>query len=318
MFKTAYDTLPCRMYRMDEIYKNLQIAISGNDPAIVDAIPASFATGQSHAEITVRSLFVIDGIVNLPLFAHPIAIPMLDSNNAKIFSVATDARDVTKRDYDSGWKVTVQAEFNLLRTRLLMQSRWLANILAGAVTAPVQNFPMRIYSRWLADALARRFNLDLDAAVRVQALAAFMYMSMHHSAKELRDYELVDIAMKISRGVNIPTTIVSEVLDDIGFFDNVEEFCDALVTRVPSSRIDGLNPVVLYGIVKGSWFGKNASELVSVAIEHPPTFDALIHAAAGSSTLQRTILGTLVKAELRDREALAFVEQINHLIIGKE
>ena len=318
MFKTAYDTLPCRMYRLDEIYKNVALAIVGSDQAIVNAIPATFATGQNHAEVTIKSLFVIDGAVNIPLFAHPIAIEEMDSSHHKHYSVVSDARDVTKRDYDSGWKVSVQGEFNMLRTRLILQSRWLANLLCDATTAPVQNFPKRIYSRWLADALARRFNLDLDAAVRVQALAAFMYMSMHQVNKEIKDYEMVDIAMKIGRGVNIPTNIVSEVLDGANYFENVEEFCDNLVTRVPSSRIEGLNPVVLYGIVKGSWFGKNASELVSVAIEHPPTFDALIHSAAGSSALQRTVLGTLVKGELRDREALAFVEKINHAILGKE
>ena len=98
----------------------------------------------------------------------------------------------------------------------------------------------------------------------------------------------------------------------------MEEFCDELSQRVGSSRLDGLNPVVLYGIIKGSWFGKNASELVSVAIEHPPTFDALIYAAASTSSLQRTILGTLVKGELRDREAMSFVEKINHLMLDKQ
>lgn len=318
MFKTAYDTLPGRVYQMDDVYKKLQMAIAGSDEALVDAIPPSFATGQTHAEITVRSLFVIDGAVNLPLFAHPVALPAVDNNSQKIYNVVTDARDVTKRNYDSGWKVTVQGEYNLLRTRLILQARWLANSLAGATSAPVQNFPMRIFSRWIADALARRFNLDLDVTVRVQALAAFMYMSMHQEIKELNDYNMVDIAMKIAQAVNIPTAIASEALDGLSYFDNIAEFCDTLITRTGSSKIDGLNPVVLYGIVKGSWFGKNASELVSVSIEHPPSFDALIHAAAGSSTLQRTILGTLVKAELRDREALAFVEKINHAILGKE
>lgn len=317
MFKSPYDTLPCRMYRNDEIYKAVQMMIASGDPALPKVGGPMFATSQSHQEVTVGSHFVIDGAVNLPLFAHPIVIENLNDGKVVFYNVVADARDVTKRGYESGWKVTSQSEFNLIRTRLILEARWLMNSLSGAQTAPVLNFPMRMFSRWIGDALARRFNMDLDATVRVQAIAAFMYMSMHHGDTEIKDYELVDMAMKISRGINVPTAIVSEVLQDITFFSNVEEFCDALLTRVGSSKLDGLNPVVLYGIIRGSWFGKNASELVSVAIEHPPTFDALLHAAAGSSTLQRTLLGTLVKAELRDREALAFVETINHAILEK-
>lgn len=318
MFKTAYETLPCRMYKMDEVYKNIQLALAGRDVALVDNTPVQFATGQTNAEVTVRGIMVIDGAVNIPIFAHPVALEEPSGANSKHWVVATDARDVTKRSFDSSWKVTTQSEYNMIRTRLILQTRWLTNIISGATSAPIQNFPMRIYSRWMADAMARRFNLDLDSAVRVQALAAFMYLSMHHEMKEIKDYELPDIAMKIGRGVNIPVNIVAEVIEGISYFDNVEEFCDNLITRIPSSRLEGLNPVVLYGIVKGSWFGKNASELVSVSIEHPPTFEALLYAAAGSSALQRTILGTLVKAELRDREALAFIEKINHATINKE
>lgn len=318
MFKTAYDTLPCSMYKMDEIYKGISLAIAGNDRAITPAILPQFSSGQQHQDVTVSSMFLIDGAVNIPLFAHPILIDSSANSKVLIYTAVSDARDVTKRDFDNGWKVTAQSEFNFIRARLIMQSRWFSNILSGAKSAPAQNFPMRVFSRWLADALARRFNLDLDAAIRVQALAAFMYISMHNSDKELKDYEIIDISMKISRGVNIPSGVVAETLADIHYLDNVSDFCDALITRVVNSRLEGLNPVVLYGIIKGSWFGKNASELVSVAIEHPPTFDALIHAAAGSSTLQRTILGTLVKGELRDREALAFVESVNRLILDKE
>ena len=316
MFNSAYETRPCTMYRMDEVYKSLQLALVSNDSAITRPVPHIFATGQGHEDIIAIPHMVVDGAVGIPIFVHPVVIelPSQDKKH-KAVEIVVDGRDVTKRDYNDNWKPTVYGEYSFLRTRLALQARWSANILATEHGAPTHHFAMRIYARWITDLLSRRFNLDLDNAVRTQALAGFMYLSMHQPKKELKDYDMVDIAMKISRACSIPTAIASEVLTDLEYFSNVEDFTDAISTRIPSSRVSDLTPVVLYGILRGSWFGKNASELVSVAVEHPPTFDALIHAAAGSSSLQRTVLGTLVKAELRDRDAESFVQGINALII---
>ena len=318
MFNTAYETLPCRMYRMDEIYKAVAMATVNGNGSVRATVSSQFTQTQDHKDLSVTTSLLVDGTPNIPLFAHPIVITNHANAKTVHHDVVIDARDVTKIGYDGDMKIVSLSEYNLQRARVILQSKWTMNIGAGALSAPVHNFPMRVFSRWIADALARRFNLDLDASVRVQALAGFMYMSMHNTTKEFPEYELVDIAMKVSRAVNIPTNIAAEVLNHPAYFSSVEEFCDELSQRVGSSRLDGLNPVVIYGIIKGSWFGKNASELVSVAIEHPPTFDALIYAAASTSSLQRTILGTLVKGELRDREAMSFVEKINHLMLDKQ
>lgn len=318
MFKSAYDTLPCRVYKMDDIYKGLEMAIAGNNPAVHSLGPVMIAQDMSSIDRHSNISILIDGLPNMNLFAHPVVITMYDNTkNPSIYSIS-DARDVTKVDFSGQMKVTSPAEFNLIRARTYLQAKWVLALESGITSLPIHSFPLRIFARWIAESLTRRFNLDLDASLRVQAIAGFMYLSMHQEKKDLEPHDLVDISVKIGRSVSVPVNIVSEVLDGIGYFENVVDFCDELTQRVGSSHLDGLNPIVLYGIIRGAWFGKNASEMVAVSIEHPPTFDALIYAAASTSSLQRTNLGTLVKAELRDKEALSYVEKVNGLILNKE
>lgn len=315
MFNTAYETLPCRSYPMGEITNALQRADVGGQGSIREIIRPAFSTTTDHKDLTMRTAVVLEGTPGIGIFAHPIVIEMLGSN---IFKAMVDARDVTKLDYNGEMKVSSQPEFNLIRGRVILQSKWSMGYIAGLESLPYHSFPMAIFADWISDSLARRFNLDLEAAVQVKALAAFMYLSMHQRKKEFQDYELVEIVTKIGHVTNVPVNMVNEVISEPIYFDDINDFCEAVATRIPRSRLADLNPVVLYSIIKGSWFGKNSAELAAVAVEHPPTFDALVYAAASVSSFQRTILGGLVKQELRNRDALTFVEKINKIILDKE
>lgn len=315
MFNTAYETLPCRSYPMDGVSKALALALVGSGTGVQDIRSVQVAANVDAKDMYMRTAIVTDNVTNVGIFAHPVVIQTHRDNE---YSTITDARDVTKVEYDGGYKITSVPEYNFIRARAILQAQWSLSFIGGMVSNPYHNFPMAIYANWISDSLTRRFNLDLEASVRVKALAAFMYLSMHQRKKEFEEFLLVDIAMKISRVTKVPTNIVSEVIDTPIYFSDVDDFCGALATRVNSSRIDDINPVVLYSIIKGSWFGKNAPEIAAVAVEHPPTFDALTYTAASVSSFQRTILGTIVKQELRDREALAFVEKVNGLILEKE
>ena len=310
MFKSPYDTLPCRFYKLDHIVQVLQVMHQSQDPALIGIGTSAIVQGPDGHDYAHYSHVVVDGAPPLDYFSHPITF-----TTDILVETIGDARDTTKMDYSQNFKITSQAEYNLIRARVILQSNWLTAIAHG--DAPIHGFPMEIYANWLADALTRRFNLDLDASVRVRALAAFMYISMHKATKEFEEHELVSLSLRIASTISVPANIVTEVLTDPIYFSNVEDFCDAVTTRITTSRLDGLNPTVLYGIIKGSWFGKNAAELVQVGVEHPPTFDALCYAAGTTSSLQRTLIGTIVKRDLKSKDAIGFIEKISRLIIGE-
>jgi len=316
MFNTAYETRPCRSYQMNEIGNALQRAIAADDPAIHRVTRSSFATGTDGKELTFSTAMVVDGASGVGLFAHPTVTANQMTSN--YYMTLVDARDVTKVDYHLNLKVTSQPEYNLIQARAILQTKWSTGFYAGLNSLPYHAFPMSIYADWISDALTRRFNLDLEASVRVKALAAFMYLSMHQRNKEMEDYDLIPIATKIAAVTNTPANIVSDVISVPLYLADIDDFCDAVSTRIQSSRLEDINPVVLYSIIKGSWFGKNSAELAAVAVEHPPTFDALVYAAGSVSSFQRTLLGGLVKQELRNRDALSFIQKINNLILDKE
>ena len=105
MFNTAYETLPCRMYRMDEIYKAVAMATVNGNGSVRATVSPQFTQTQDHKDLSVTTSLLVDGTPNIPLFAPPIVITTHADAKIVHHDVVIDARDVTKIGYDGDMKI---------------------------------------------------------------------------------------------------------------------------------------------------------------------------------------------------------------------
>jgi hypothetical protein len=320
MFHTAYDTEPCRVYNLNELSRNLLASIESNDPSCRPLIKPLIAQDVHHKDVIVKTFGLSEGTPNIPMFTHPLVLDsLLKHAGSPVHYVTSDVRDSTDVDYHGNLKIKSIVEYNANRCRAILQGKWTLGIKAGVKEMPVNNFAMRLYSRWIGETFAQKLRCDIETTMRVKAIAAFMYYSMHQSKEEVTESELLQLSMKIGGAIRVPSNYVMEVLSDQLYLKDVKEFAALLGTGALSSRMEDVNPLVIYSSLRGTWMAlKNAAETVAVAIEHPPTFEALLYSAATTSALQRSALGTMVKEELRDKDALAFVERITRIIADVE
>lgn len=315
MFKTAYDTSACVYYRsLDDIQKVLGQVLAIQDDTTETLSVAGPITDRQGHPASYHACVLIDGVLDIPYFAHPMVITSL--GGMPIHHVISDARDSTRRDPMGGFKVTSLSDYSFTRIRTILQMRWLIDF-SQSSSASYQAFAIDIYSRWISETIARRFNLDITQTMQVKAIAGFMFISMHKQDKEIQDYERPELQMYITKNCKVPTTVMATLQMD-NYIDDVKEFCEILSSQLDTNRLAGLNPATLFGLMKGSWFGKNAGEIVNVSLEHPPTFNGLIYAAAGSPSFQKTSLGKLVKENLKSNEAGSFIHSIAQLINNKD
>lgn len=266
-----------------------------------------------------KLFMVIDGNALIPLFEHPMTV-QLDSSLA----IVGDLRGTVS--IDNGGRISVRSmptfEFN--RTRLTLQRNWMAgDVWSGTDSALVPDtsdrsildYPCVIFSRWLSETLTRRLGLAIDTQLRVQVLAAFHYISMHkhYTGEPVNAMELVGVVRKIQTATRVPPEAISEMIDDLPFHRNIADFIRNIVERTGSPRLEGMDVASLFSFLKGSWSGRNPSEIISTALEYPPLFMTMAYMGLKEPGFKSTNIGTLCKMEARNTAAVSFIETIQRI-----
>lgn len=240
--------------------------------------------------ITNESSFVTHGIdpkdTQTPAFTHPIFLEYLD-----IPVWALDIRPYTRINTQKEVNLVNPVEYNFQVHRLILNDLFknTPQRLMG-----LGDFHVLIFIRWLTQTLVKRFGLDPATQVNVSTITMMYWYSL------LRDTDLEDqdhrlLAQKLSRITAIPTHMSLSILEQINRIPDLSAYCSALQQFSGSARLDNINPAFIYAALGGSWFGLNVKELVAVAVEHPPTFCAMIGAAIETRTYQKTGIGMLVR-----------------------
>ena len=138
-------------------------------------------------------------------------------------------------------------------------------------------------------------NLDPSSQIKVSIIAGYFYLTLFRD-EEIDHNDRIKLASQVSRATrNLDTEQCLEVIEDLPEMKNVHEFIETMVEVVDSSRMKKFNAGLLYSIIGGGWFGANAREVMAVAVEHPPTFIALVHAAINDRSYRRSLFAKMVQ-----------------------
>lgn len=212
-----------------------------------------------------------------------------------------------------------QVEFILLRARL--------ELLMYKDDIALRSFnplPIQTWCRMLSDGISRRCNLGLADLPRLSIIAAIYYFSLFESrSKEERwdENEWLRVVNKIASQARLPADIIMEVWDG-RIIKNIAQFVEAVKEVIGKSSVDVLNVALLYGIVGSYRIGANMRETMAVALEHPPTFVAMVSMASrhrANDQMYNTVR-TLSRGGVGDQmnKSLARMFDDAHLILRKD
>lgn len=295
---TSYDTTLGSAIPVSKIADKIVSAIK-QDPKILELTLGMPGVGH-------RSIFITDETASepeVPLYAHPIQVIYRDTTY-----IATDLRlCLTKRPHrdhdhvsngDVEARVRDQKEYRFAKSRHAMQLLWAdgeVNEMGNAT-----RWAAVLFGGWLADSLQRAMALNFQEVEEVRVVAMMYYFSLfsQDGERETIDRNLIHV----TKAVRLDSRMVFEIWDRAS---RIEDFqygqldttglVKMLSVGVTGGRLRDLSVVLFLNIIRNSWYGNNAKEILTVALEHPPTWLALAYAALNDRSYKTTAISRVAE-----------------------
>ncbi len=322
IFKTAYDTLVGRNLNITAIQADIEKGIISDNLALNNAGIVSTQTDNFNSRATMVKPIGIMGnchsALKIPFFSNPMLVTKVrghDFSNEEF--LAMDYRSFTIPTGPdscalSNTKIRSRGEYDLAFFRHILSLDWITN---GASSQKTNfKFAGFIFSRWITQILTQRFNLYFDEALIVQIITSFYYQSLFEPESTFTEQDKQKFAIHTIKTTKARPDMVFKIFDKITEMRGIEDYCKNIFTILENIKLKDLTAPLLITITGNSWFGINSKEILSIALEYPPTFIVLVYTAAISKSYSRTILGDLVHKQSKAADAKEFTQNFESLI----
>lgn len=247
----------------------------------------------------------------------PVLTQYLDLEGKNAPNLVIDARKYMTYDHRSDtYRLTTENDYSFLCNRVIL------NLVAmregmGALNR-FGDLPCRVFSRWITLTLSQRYNLPVEHQLNLLVLTAYYYYALINPALVETPEKRVDLAGVISRVTGVPSPNVVTISDAITEMPTTAEgYCKLISERSGSLRFERFGYIDLFNFMAGSWIGLNSRETVGVALEHPPTFIAMIYASITERSFRKARFVDRVNTDGRRPELAQFAQMVNRIIIDE-
>lgn len=239
-------------------------------------------------------------------FSHPMVFETNDDDlpSEEYRGVVFDARGIAKfNEAKEELQTTAEYEYASLRAKILYYA-WMDHHQDDLRV--IGDFAGEVFALLLAENIGRRMNLSEEQQRLLQIAAAFYYLRLYENLDwneehaPLTDEEiLMDYGRRVSRLTRASVKDVMDLIENQYAPYDLPSFISFVQSAIEGVRLEKLSVGSLFTMLGGIWFNSNASEHVAVALEHPPTFMAMLYMAINNRGYQKTILAKV--AERLDR-----------------
>jgi len=172
-----------------------------------------------------------------------------------------------------------------------------------------------VYSRWIAEGIAKRHGLNPSDQLRFGIIAAFFYISLFKEDPTFTSEELNKNSQLISKALYAPIDMCFEIADQLLPMRSVKDLCAMATSILTTSRLEKFNAGLLFNDLMSSWYGSgNAREVVAVALEHPPTWIAMLNSALNERTYRNSTISKVAIANDKNGAGKVFTMNVRNLI----
>lgn len=220
---------------------------------------------------------------DIPPFNHPII-------NVEYKWIALDLRAVTKLTPDKeSYELKSDGEYSLLLQRFILTGMWFTGKQASIYTL---KFPHFAYAGWLSDNLVKRFGLDLSNQIQLRVLALIYYAKLF--SNDFTDEDFHKLSIRLKEDIIVPE-LLQDIYSKIKKLDTIDDFCTACYDVTGNIRLKNLDYSVLMTVISNNWVGLNGKELVLLALDHPPTWIALVYSSLTQRSFKKNYITTVTE-----------------------
>ena len=240
-----------------------------------DGVKAFFITGFFDSES------------RIPLFTHPISILNIRDINYLCTDLRLFVRKGTSPD-DVTTGIRNLTEYNFAKSRAVLNLIWMAGGV-GQVKNNLQ-FAGAVFAAWLSQTIGKAFALDFKDQTVVSIITSIYYQGLFSNATEWTEDDKLKMASHTINATKAPSDLVFSTLDQLTPMATLHDYCLALVKVLENVRLKNFNVAFLLSIISNSWYGTSAKEIISVSLEHPPTWCAMVYTALSQRTYRNSAI----------------------------
>lgn len=298
MFQSPYQTTPCKYSKTESIVN--EIIKERIDSKLIEQRPQIEMVGPLSTSV--------------PVFTQPLTkFEMGDRKNAP--AIVLDARGMLRynRTGDQPYSVSNYGEMELQELRAQLQLLWQDEAANKTDLLRSGDLPAIAFVNWVSRSIASKLGLDPEQQMVLAVVTGYYYINLFYEAAEFDDQTKMKAIQSIVRWTRIPADKVLEITDPLGYLANIQEFIGVVRQTLDSVRVEHLELGFLYALLGGSWFGSNSRETVCVALEHPPTFLALVFTALNTRSYRNATLAKVVTMAIKGGNDKEFVRSLSFL-----
>ncbi len=295
MILTPYQSTACKKYSLASVVEAV-VAENIND-ALLSLGNGIYEVGPSNTQVDV--------------FTQPLCAAQF-GNRKDVPAVVIDARSYTRasRDREGNLSYSNPAEADFQKLRAKLQIIWQNNDYNRRDLLQVGDIPAQAFFMWVGRTLSGKLGLDPEQSLILNVVCAYYYNCMFYEEGDFTEDTKLRVIQTVSRQTRLNAQRTLEILEPLDLLTNVNELIGAIHKSIPSPRVEQINLGFLFSVVRGSWFGANGSETVCVALEHPPTFIALVHSSLELRSFRNYTLAKVVQNQVRSGNDRAFVNSL--------
>lgn len=313
--ETAYNTTACNGFLMEK-----------TAVAIVEAsIHGYLKDAPGSGVLMVEGGYAAADAI--PPFFHPMLVKLPAAPHPKN-AVVVDMRPFGAVDKSqNSFRVRNRVEYQLALHRAHLNQIWISQ--SPSLLRDLSKLPLTIFASWVSENVAKRYALDPAEQLKLAIYTAVFYLSNFMPAvlasekQGIDEHDKTRFAAAISQALHCKAQDVLKVLDEetdvemmpgVGcpLIANTIHFCN-IVSGI-SVRMKEFNTGVLFSILGGTWFGANAREMVAVALEHPPTWLAILLAAYNERTYNNSGITKLTERKSNRAAGEDYVRSVLSLL----
>lgn len=238
-----------------------------------------------------KPLFILGDTVNqsnIEIFTHPLLLSYKDTEY-----LCTDIRLYVKQNTtpeNITQNIKNLTEYNFCKSRAVLNLIWLND--RPTMLRSLFGFAASVFTMWLSESISKVYNLDFNERSIIAAVTSIYYQSLFLEDSKFTEEQKQLLVKNASNFTNIPSNNLFSLIDRIEKLDNVNDYCEAISSLVDNIRLKDFNLAMLLTIIANSWYGNNAKEIISIAIEHPPTWIAIVFTALSDKTYKTSSIST--------------------------
>lgn len=295
LYKDCYETTMGQTEPIDSIKHHLNVCFIQNP---LSEVSLGFGSCNGVYPVFLTGLF--DTEQQVPFFSHPVPFSYkgIDYlvNDARLCMNAKGAEMSELAD-----TVKNRVEYNFVRGRAVLSAMWQAGEV-DTIRARLR-FAGEVFASFLSQAVSRAYALMASEQLQIQVACLYWWASLHEKDTQFDEHTKQDWAVHIIKSTRARSDEVTSVLSMMPKMGRIDDLAKAIEIAAQNQRLQDFSTPELLTLLKNAWYGNNAQRIISVAIEHPPTWCAMVFACLQERTYKNSLLTK--SAEMLGRRGVA-------------